>query len=200
MRKTPAVTDVTQLLVAWRQGDPRALEALLPVVYSHLRRIAHARMRAESPGLLTLQTTALVHEAYIRLVNCDQVPWHDRAHFYAICGRLMRRILVERARARRRLKRGGSERPVMLSEEAGQVPARGEDVIAVDEALDRLSKAEPRKARIVELRYFAGLTVEETAVVIGTSAETVMRDWRLAKLWLFHELKTRASVVPQGAA
>lgn len=199
MPKAPAV-DITQLLVAWRQGDPLALDALLPIVYSHLRHLAHARMRAESPGPPTLQTTALVHEAYIRLVDCDQVPWQDRAHFYAICGRLMRRILVERARARRRLKRGGSERPVMLSEEAGQVPARGEDVMAVDEALDRLAKAEPRKARVVELRYFAGLTVEETAVVIGTSAETVMRDWRLAKLWLFHELKSRASVVPKGAA
>ena len=197
MPKAPAV-NVTQLLVAWRQGDPRALETLLPLVYSHLRRLAHARMRAESPGLPTLQTTALVHEAFIRLVDCDQVSWQDRAHFYAICGRLMRRILVERARARRRLKRGGSHRPVVLSEDAGQVRARVEDVLAVDEALDRLSKAEPRRARVVELRYFAGLTVEETAVVTGISVETVMRDWRVAKLWLFHELRGVGSEVMQG--
>ena len=195
MPKTPAL-DVTQLLVAWRQGDPSALETLLPVVYGQLRRLAHARMRAESPGPPTLQTTALVHEAYIRLVNCDNVPWQDRAHFYAICGRLMRRILVERARARRRLKRGGNDRRVTLSEEAGQVPARGEELLAVDEALERLSKVEPRRARVVELRYFAGLTVEETAAVLGTSAETVMRDWRVAKLWLFHELRARPAIVP----
>jgi RNA polymerase sigma factor (TIGR02999 family) len=193
MAKTPPA-DVTQLLVAWRQGDPGALQALLPIVYAQLRRLAHARMRAESPGFQTLQTTALVHEAYVRLVDCGQVAWQDRAHFYAICARLMRRILVERARARGRLKRGGGEPAIGLAFDAGQVPARGEDLLAVDEALLRLSEAEPRKGRVVELRYFAGLTVEETAAVLGTSVETVLRDWKVAKLWLFHELKNGAGV------
>jgi len=199
MPLTPAV-DVTQLLVAWRKGEPGALDALLSVVYGELRRLAHARMRAESPGLPTLQTTALVHEAYLRLVDCGQVPWQDRTHFYAICARLMRRILVERARARRRPKRGGSQGPAGLADGVGEVPARGEDLLALDEALERLSKADPRKGRVVELRYFAGLTVEETAEVLDTSAETVMRDWKLARLWLFHALQGHAATGTGGAS
>jgi RNA polymerase sigma-70 factor, ECF subfamily len=186
---TPPASAVTHLLLEWRQGDSGALERLLPVVYSELRRIAHARMRAESPGDHTLQTTALVHEAYVRLVQGADVPWQDRVHFYAVCAQLMRRILIDRARERRSLKRGGDEREIPFGDWLGAVPARDEDLLALDEALDRLSKGDPRMGQVVELRYFAGLNVEETAEALGVSTKTVKRDWQVARTWLLRELR-----------
>jgi RNA polymerase sigma factor (TIGR02999 family) len=181
---------VTGLLMAWQQGDRGALDRLLPIVYSELRNLAHGRMRAESPGLATLQTTALINEAYVRLVDCAKVPWQNRTHFYALCARLMRRILVDRARARRADKRGGNHRPIALGDWHGSVPARDEEVLALHEALERLGEADARKAEVVELRYFGGLTVEETAEALGMSSETVVRDWKVARMWLRRELRS----------
>jgi RNA polymerase sigma factor (TIGR02999 family) len=185
----PSAPDVTRLLLAWRAGDPAALDRLLPVVYSELRNLAHGRMRAESPGLPTLQTTALIHETYVRLVDGARVDWQNRTHFYAVCARVMRRILVDRARARRADKRGGEERPIELGDWQGAVPARDAEVLALHEALERLAAADARLAEIVELRYFGGLTVEETAEALGLSRGTVVRDWQVARRWLRHELE-----------
>ena len=195
MATSPA-PDVTRLLLAWQDGDSSALDRLLPVVYSELRNLAHGRMRAESPGLATLQTTALINEAYVRLVDGAKVPWKSRTHFYAVCARLMRRILVDRARARRAGKRGGDDRPVALGDWQGAVPARGEEVLALHEALERLAQADQRKADVVELRYFGGMTVEETADALGVSAETVVRDWKVARMWLRRELRRVAAPPP----
>jgi RNA polymerase sigma factor (TIGR02999 family) len=185
--------DVTGLLLAWGQGNADALDALLPLVYAELRKIAHARMRAEGPGDHTLQTTALVHEAYVRLVDGERVPWQNRAQFYAVCARMMRRILVDRARARHASKRGGGGRPTAFVDGHGSVPARDEELLALDEALGRLAAADSRMAEVVELRYFAGLTVEEAAHALGVSRDTVMRDWKTARLWLGRELGGRAA-------
>ena len=175
MGATPA-SDVTRLLLAWRDGDPNALERLLPLVYSELRGIAHARMRAETPGNHTLQTTALVHEAYMRLVDGASVPWQNRAHFFAVCARLMRHILVDRARARGARKRGGTRHAIPLRDEVGCVPSRDEELLAVNEALGRLMTADRRKGEIVELRYFGGLTVEETAEALNKLLDPANSD------------------------
>ena len=180
--------DVTGLLLAWSEGDAGAAADLLPLVYPELRKIAHARMRGEAPGALTLNTTALVHEAYLRLVDGARVSWKDRVHFFAVCARLMRRILVDRARARRSSKRGGDASPVSLGFREGVVEARDEELLALDEALRRLAAADPRMADVVQLRYFGGLTVEEAAHALACSRDTVMRDWKTAKLWLAREL------------
>jgi RNA polymerase sigma-70 factor, ECF subfamily len=190
---TPMAADVTGLLLGWRQGDRDALDRLLPLVYSELRVIAHARMRAEGPGVHTIQTTALVHEAFIRLVDGARVTCTDRVHFYAVCARLMRRILIDRARARRSSKRGGEARELPIADWDGAVPARCEELIALDEALERLWKADARKGQVVEMRYFAGLSVDETAEALGTSVETVMRDWKVAKTWLLRDLRLRVT-------
>ncbi len=189
----PPPADVTHLLIAWRHGDHDALERLLPLVYSELHLIAHARMRAESPGDHTLQTTALVNEVFVRLLDGARVDWADRAHFYAICARLMRRILIDQARERLSLKRGGDTPVFQLAAWDGAVPANCEDLIAVDEALTRLAAADPRKGQVVEMRYFAGLSVEETAEALGVSVETVMRDWKVAKTWMLRDLRLKAS-------
>jgi RNA polymerase sigma factor (TIGR02999 family) len=181
--------DVTHLLLAWRRGDHDALERLVPLVYNELHVIAHARMRAEAPGERTLQTTALVHEAFVRLVEGAQVAWTDRVHFYAVCARVMRRILIDRARARLALKRGGDAPAFQVADWDGATPATCEDLIAVDEALERLAAADPRKGQVVEMRYFAGLSVEETAEALGVSVETVMRDWKIAKTWMLRDLR-----------
>ena len=191
MRALPAA-GVTHLLLAWRQGDHNALERLTPLVYNELRLIAHARMRAESPGDHTLQTTALVNEVFVRLLDGARVDWTDRVHFYAMCARLMRRILIDHARARVALKRGGDAPVLQVAECDGAVPARYDDVLALDEALERLSAADSRKGRVVEMRYFAGLSVEETAEALGVSPGTVMRDWKVAKTWLLRDLRLRA--------
>jgi RNA polymerase sigma-70 factor (ECF subfamily) len=184
---TPSPQEVTALLLAWNQGDSAAFDALVPLVYGELHRLAQRALRHERPGH-TLQTTALVNEAYLRLIDAKRVRWQDRAHFFAISAQLMRRILVDLARTRHRAKRGGHARQVTLDEALVVSDGRDLDLVALDEALERLASVDPRKSRVVELRFFAGLSVEETAEVLGVSGDTVMRDWKLAKIWLVREL------------
>lgn len=183
----PDSPDVTGLLVAWRNGDREALDRLVPQVYDELRRLAHHFMRAERPGHL-LQTTALVSEAYLRMVDVTRVSWQNRAHFFAVAANLMRRVLVDAARERDAQKRGGdvSFTPLHDAEAPGGISPV--DLVALDEALESLTALDPRKARVVELRYFGGLDVAETAEVLAVSSDTVMRDWKIAKLWLYREL------------
>jgi RNA polymerase sigma factor (TIGR02999 family) len=185
MPESPA--EITTLLRAWRQGDEGAFERLTPLVYDELRRRARAYLRGERPNH-TLQPTALVNEVYLRIVEVDQVDWHDRAHFFALAARQMRRILVDSARARRYRKRGGGAVAITFEERLA-VAERGPDLIALDDALDLLAQDDERKARVVELRYFGGLTNEEIASALGISTDTVTRDWQMAKLWLRRELK-----------
>lgn len=179
---TPPV-EVTQLLQAWGEGDRDALDQLMPVVYDELHRLAQHYLRGERADH-SLQTTALVNEAYLRLVNVQNVQWQDRAHFFAISSRLIRQILVDRARRRGYQKRGGGVRHVELEESAVVDPVRDGDLMALDEALEALAEFDERKSRVVELRYFGGLTIEEAAAVLEVSPDTVRRDWRLAKSWL----------------
>jgi RNA polymerase sigma-70 factor, ECF subfamily len=179
--------DVTALLRAWGKGDEGALERLIPLMHQELRRVARRCMAGERPGH-TLQATALINEAYLRLVDAQQVDWQDRTHFVAVAARLMRRILVDFARSKRYQKRGGGAVQVTL-DEAMLVLERGRDLVALDEALEALAKFDERKSRVIELRFFGGLSVEETATVLRVSADTVMRDWRLAKAWLMREMK-----------
>ena len=189
MRKMDAQTsETTGLLRAWAAGDRAALDRLAPRVYDELRRMAQNFMRGERAGR-TIQATALVHEAYLRLIDVDNVDWEQRAHFFAVCAQVMRRILLEGARRRSRVKRGGGWERVTLEEFPGARGGRPEDLIALDEALTRLSAADSRKAQVVELRYFGGLSVEETAAVLNVSPDTVARDWRLARAWLQSELE-----------
>jgi RNA polymerase sigma factor (TIGR02999 family) len=178
---------VTALLRAWRRGDQTAFERLTPLVYGELRRRAHRYLRGERPGH-TLQATALVHEVYLRLVKVDEVDWHDRSHFFALAARQMRRILVDTARARGYQKRGGGAQQVTL-DEALVVSDKPPDLVALDEALSVLADQDARKARVVELRFFGGLTNEEIARALDISTDTVTRDWQMAKLWLRRELR-----------
>jgi RNA polymerase sigma factor (TIGR02999 family) len=178
---------ITQLLVDWNNGRTGALEDLLPLVYAELRRLAAQRLRLERPDH-TLQPTALVHEAYIRLVDQRRVHWQNRAHFYGVAAHVMRRILVDRARARKADKRGaGWERVTLIGDKASS-GSRDVDVVALDDALTRLAALDPQQERIVELRYFGGLTLEETAEVVGISTATVKREWAIARAWLRAEL------------
>ena len=181
---------ITELLRAWHKGDEQALHQLMPIVHDELRRLAHRYMRGERAGH-PLQTTALVNEAYLRLVDSSRVQWQDRAHFFAISAQLMRRILVDVARARRRCRRGGDAVHVSLDEALVLPDKPGPDVIALDDALESLAAFDARKGKVVELRYFGGLSVAETAEVLGVSAVTVMRDWAMAKVWLLRELDRR---------
>ena len=183
-------SDLTQLLVRWSEGDAAALEQLLPAVYQELRRIASRQLRRERAEH-TLVPTALVHEVYLRLVDQQRVTWQNRAHFFGLTAQLMRRILVDHARARHTEKRGDAAPHVSLDlvAEKAHEPARLEDVLAVGIALERLATIDPEQARIVELRFFAGLTVEETAHVVNRSPRTIKREWRLARAWLFRELR-----------
>ena len=184
---------ITGLLKAWADGDPAAQEHLIPLVYNELRRLA-SRSRRHAEGSETLRTTALIHEAYLRLVNLGDIEWNDRVHFFAVSAQLMRRILVDAARARHSVKRGGHAAVVDyedLDEIASLEPGRGAELIALDEAMTRLQAQDPRRCRIVELRVFAGMSVEETAELLGVSPQTVMRDWKLAKAWLLRELSDR---------
>jgi RNA polymerase sigma-70 factor (ECF subfamily) len=178
---------VTQQLRAWEGGDPEALERLTPLVYEELHRLAVRAMVAERPDH-TLQPTALVHEAYVRLMNSRNVAWKNRAHFFALSARLMRRILVDFARARRYEKRGGGETPVPLEEMTVMSPQKGPYLVALDDALTRLAEVDARKSGVVELRFFGGLSVEETAAVLKISRDTVLRDWKVARLWLLREI------------
>jgi RNA polymerase sigma-70 factor (ECF subfamily) len=184
----PEPETLTALLLAWGQGDQLALERLVPLVDRDLRQLSRRHMRREPAGH-TLQTTALINEVFLRLVEGRRVRLLDRAHFFALATTLMRRILVDHARARRNLKRGGGLRRVSLSDTFVSSPQRGSDLIALDDALAALAALDPRRGRVVELRVFGGLSVEETAQVVGVSAQTVMRDWKLARVWLRRELQ-----------
>jgi RNA polymerase sigma factor (TIGR02999 family) len=184
---TPSAQHVTELLLAWSQGEESALEKLTPVVYEQLRRLAHRYMGGERAAH-TLQTTALVNEAYLRLIDGKQVNWQNRAHFFAVSARLMRRILVDWARSRQSHKRGGEPEGVTLDDALLVSKGHGEDLLALDEALEKLAKVDVRKSRVVEMRFFGGLSVEETAEVLKVSLDTILRDWKLAKLWLLREL------------
>ena len=179
--------DITRLLVDWSSGDQAALAQLLPLVYDELHRLARGHMRRERPDHL-LQTTALVHEAYLRLVDQKHVRWQTRAHFFAVAAQVMRRILVDYARGRRREKRGGGRPDAELHEEAAISAERVDELLAVDSALDSLAALDPRKGKVFELRYFGGMSVEEAAGVLNVSPATVARDWRMAKAWLRREM------------
>ncbi len=189
---SPPTEQVTQLLIAWSGGDQSALEKLAPLVYAELRRLAQRYMGHERPGH-TLAPTALVNEAFIRLIGPSKIEWQSRAHFFAISAQLMRRILVDFARSRQYQKRGGGVARVEFDEALVVTPERDADLVALDDALEALAKVDPRKARVVELRFFGGLNVEEAAQVLGVSGDTVRRDWRLAKVWLLREVKRKDS-------
>ena len=182
--------DVTKLLRDWTGGDRAALDRLIPLVYDELRRTAAAYMHRERTGH-TLQATALINEAYLRVIDINRIEWRDRTHFFALCAQIMRRILVDRARSRIYQKRGGGARPVTL-DKALIVGEPAADLIALDDALSALAKHDERKARVVELRFFAGLSVEETAAVLKVSPQTVLRDWSLSKAWLAREMRQDA--------
>lgn len=188
----PAPPNVTQLLVAWNDGDQAARDELMSVVYQELHRLAHHYMKRESPGH-TLQTSALVNEAFLRLVDQKNVQWQNRAHFFGIAAQMMRRILVDYARQRRYAKRGGGARQITLDEGLVVSDERNAEVVELSEALDRMAEFDQRKAQTVELRFFGGLSVEETAEVLAVSPGTVMRDWTLAKAWLRREMSSDAS-------
>ena len=184
---TPSVNEITQLLRAWSGGDQDALEKLTPLVYRELHRAAKRYMARQQPDH-TLQTTALVNEVYLRLVAFKEVSWADRAHFFAVSAQLMRRILTDWARAQQYQKRGKGAPHIALDEALVVSPERGQDLVALDDALKALAQADVRKSQVVELRFYGGLSVEETAGVLKVSPETVMRDWKLAKLWLLREM------------
>jgi RNA polymerase sigma factor (TIGR02999 family) len=187
--ETDQSASVSQLLAAWAARDPRALDRLVPLVYDELRRLAHYHMTGEREGH-TLQTTALVNEVYLRFAGIKGLQWRDRAHFFAMAGTLMRRVLVDYARRQNRGKRGGGVAVTSLDDHAiSATPAV--DIEALDEALQRLARVDPQQCRVVELRFFSGLSIEETAEALGISPATVKRDWTTAKAWLHHELATR---------
>lgn len=186
MRRTPSGNEATQLLRAWGAGDREALDRLTPMVYDELCRLARRYLTRERPGH-SLQATALVNEAYLRLVDYKQMQWNDRSHFFAVSAQLMRRILVEHAR-RHNLKRGGDVQHVELEESVVVAGSRPADLLALDDALNELARLDARKAQVVEMRFFAGLSVEEIAEVLKVSPITVMRDWNAAKAWLYREL------------
>ena len=179
--------DITQLLLAWNDGDPMALGKLVPLVEAELRRLARAYMNRERAGH-TLQTTALLNEAYVRLIDSHNVQWQSRAHFYGIAAQVMRRVLVDSARKRNYRKRGGGSHQITFTETLAVTAAEDTNVLALDEALNELARIDERKARVVEMRFFGGLSEKETAVALGVSPETARRDWRLAKSWLLRQL------------
>jgi RNA polymerase sigma-70 factor (ECF subfamily) len=179
---------VTDLLVAWGKGDEQALDRLTPLVYDELRRLAKSYLRRERPDH-TLQPTALVHEAYMRLMDLGKLDWQNRAHFIGVAARLMRQILVDHARSRRAAKRGNAEEKLSIDSAIAQSDERELDLLAVDEALSSLASLDPEQSRIVELRFFGGLTIEETAEALGVSPSTAKREWRLARAWLYRKMK-----------
>jgi len=183
--------DPTALLLAWGRGDQAALNELIPLVHQELRRLAHRHMGGER-GRHTLQTSALVDEAYLRLLDCRQVRWQDRAHFFAVSANLMRRILVDYARLRGYQKRGAGARPLSFDENLYRCPERAADLVALDDSLEALAQVDPRKSKVVELKFFGGLKTEEVAEVLQVSPQTVLRDWKLAKSWLVREMKKGA--------
>jgi RNA polymerase sigma-70 factor, ECF subfamily len=185
---TPVETEVSQLLIEWRQGNQEALDRLMPLVYDELRRLASRKLRRERPDH-TFQTTALVHEAYLKLIDQQQANWQNRAQFFAIAAQLMRRILVDYARERQAAKRGGDYIKLSLDEAVALSEEKNTDLLALDEALDRLAQLDPQQSRVVELRVFGGLSVEETAAALGISPRTVKREWSMARAWLHQQLK-----------
>jgi RNA polymerase sigma factor (TIGR02999 family) len=189
---TTSPKSITQLLIDWRDGDESARDKLFPLVYAEMRRLAHSYMRKERAGH-TLQTSALINEAYIRLVDHKGMRWQNRAHFYAIAAQAMRRILVDRARHHLAARHGGSSRRVDIDQAALVTAERAPEIIALDDALTALAALDARQAQIVEMRYFVGLSADETAEVLGVSPVTVNRDWRAAKLWLLKELQADGS-------
>jgi len=192
MIDSPRPAEITRLLIDWRGGDPAALEQLIPLVHEELRRLARRHMAHERVGH-TLQATALVNEAFVRLIDVRQVKWQDRAHFFAMSSRLMRRILVDFARSKGYQKRGGGAQKVSFDEALFVAREPGQDLVALDDALTALAAFDGRKAQVVEMRFFGGLSVEETAEALNVSVDTVMRDWKLAKAWLLRELKQSAT-------
>jgi len=186
-----APSEVTQLLLAWNKGDRDALDRLMPLVYAELRRLARRHMRSEGPEH-TLQPTVLVNEAYIRLVDQNQVNWQSRAHFFGAAAQIIRRVLVDHARSRGRLKRGGNRAQLNLDDAAGALNnVLNVDVVALDDALSQLARLDPQKERVVELRFFAGLSIEETADTLGISQATVKREWAAARAWLYQEITSK---------
>ena len=179
--------EVTELLLAWSGGQESALDKLVPLLYPELHRLAHRYMRGEQPDH-TLQTSALINEAYLRLVDSGRVQWRDRAHFLAVSAQLMRRVLVDFAHSRRSLKRGDDHHELSLDEALDLYHVRSRDLVQLDDVLDELAAKYPRKAKVIELRFFGGLSVQETAEALGVSEDTVLRDWRLARLWLLRAL------------
>jgi RNA polymerase sigma factor (TIGR02999 family) len=179
---------ITQRLVAWSNGDSEALEGLMQLVYKELRRLANHYLRSERPDH-TLQPTALVHEAYLRLTGQNKVHWQNRAHFFGVAAQMMRRVLVDHARANCRAKRGGAAPRLSLEATMNLCQEQDQQIVELDDALTRLRNVDARKSDVVELRYFGGMSVEETAEVLGVSCNTVMRDWNMAKAWLYQELK-----------
>ena len=186
----PSPKDVTRMLLDWSHGDEQALDRLMPVVYDELHRLAKRCLRRESSGH-TLQATALVNEAYLKLIQQSEVEWQNRAHFFAIAARLMRRILVDHARNHQASKRGGPARKLSLDEAIGVAEAQEVDLIALEDALTELARLDPEQGRLVELRFFGGLTIEEVAEVLGVSPATVKREWNMAKAWLYREIKNQ---------
>lgn len=184
---TASPRNVTQLLDDWSHGDQAALDRLMPLVNDELKRLAHRHLARERPGH-TLQTTALVNEAYLRLIDQRQVHWQNRSHFFAIAGQLMRRILIDYARKRGYAKRGGGAQHVALDDVAVLSPERAAELIVLDEALEKLAALDPQQCRVVESRFFAGLTIEETAQALGLSVDKVKREWSTAKAWLYREM------------
>ncbi len=192
MRRGPTAHEVTLLLQAWSGGNKEALDRLSPLVYNELRRIAGRLMVGQRPNH-TLQATALVNEAYVRLVDAQQVSWQDRAHFFALCARAMRQILIDHARARSSEKRGGDQVALELDEALVASPSHEVNLLELDDALKRLEALDPRKSQVVELRFFGGLSLEETAEALNVSTKTVQRDWDLARAWLYGELSGKKS-------
>jgi len=184
--------DVTRLLTEWRGGNSAALNEMAPLIYEELRRLARSYLRRERPGH-TLQSTALVHEAYLRMVDQQNVSWQNRSHFYGVAAQMIRRILVDHARAKRTHKRGDGAVPLALDEARGAQASRDLDLAALDDALAALAEIDSRQSRIVELRFFAGLSLDETAEVIGVSPATIKRDWTIARAWLKRELTRGAA-------
>ncbi len=191
----PPAQEITQLLIAWSNGQADALESLIPVVYEELRRLARRHMNRE-PSSPTLQTTELIHEAYLKLIDQHRVHWQNRAHFFAISVQLMRRILVDLARARQAERRGGGIQVVPLDEASMAPRGSAREIVAVDEALTALARLDERRSRIVELRFFGGLSVEETAEVLKISPATVMREWKRAQAWLYSEIAGKHPSAP----
>jgi len=196
---TPGSQEITELLAAWGGGDQGALERLVPLVYTELKRIARRHMFQESEGHI-LQTTALVHEAYLKLVSNPGAKWQDRAHFYAVSSQQMRRILVDAARSRLRKKRGANAPVVSLDDAPALSDSRAAEFVALDDALNELAALDPRRSRVVEMRYFGGMSMEETGAVLNLSPATVLRDWNAAKAWLYTQLNRTGPQETPGLA